>query len=393
MLRYTYDVSGGVDMSIKNIKTQSLDIILETMISTVGESKDEVFEIEEQCRRDFEALTKELEDIRVRVAFVITENDLLDKKARLARRRLSEVSRNFSKFSEQQVREAYEKAHQLQVDLEMNRQLEKQLRHRRDDLEFRLRNVQQTIDRASHLVSQITVVMNYLTQDFRFVGEALEEARRKQDFGLKIIEAQEQERKKLSREIHDGPAQMLANVMMRSDLIERVQRENGSEAALVEIKSLKGMVRSALYEVRRIIYDLRPMALDDLGLVPTLRKYLQTIEEYNKGAKLSFINLGQEKRLPSNMEVALFRLVQEAVQNALKHAEPTLIQVKLSISKEMVSVSVKDNGKGFDVAVQKENSFGLIGMKERVDLLEGELTIHSSPKEGTLVLIQIPFIE
>ena len=88
MLRYTYDVSGGVDMSIKNIKTQSLDIILETMISTVGESKDEVFEIEEQCRRDFEALTKELEDIRVRVAFVITENDLLDKKARLARKRL-----------------------------------------------------------------------------------------------------------------------------------------------------------------------------------------------------------------------------------------------------------------------------------------------------------------
>ncbi|MFJ8266879.1 sensor histidine kinase [Peribacillus asahii] len=380
-------------MSIKNIKTQSLDIILETVISTVGESKDEVFEIEEQCRRDFEALTKELEDIRVRVAFVITENDLLDKKARFARKRLSEVSRNFSKFSEQQVREAYEKAHQLQVDLEMNRQLEKQLRHRRDDLEFRLRSVQQTIDRASHLVSQITVVMNYLTQDFKFVGEALEEARRKQDFGLKIIEAQEQERKKLSREIHDGPAQMLANVMMRSDLIERVQRENGSEAALVEIKSLKGMVRSALYEVRRIIYDLRPMALDDLGLVPTLRKYLQTIEEYNKGAKLSFINLGQEKRLPSNMEVALFRLVQEAVQNALKHAEPTLIQVKLSISKEMVSVSVEDNGKGFDVAVQKENSFGLIGMKERVDLLEGELTIDSSPKEGTLVLIQIPFIE
>lgn len=393
MLRYTYNVSGGIDMSIKNINTQSLDSILETMISTVGESKDEVFEIEEQCRRDFEALTKELEDIRVRVAFVITENDLLDKKARLARKRLSEVSRNFSKFSELQVREAYEKAHQLQVDLEMNRQLEKQLRHRRDDLEFRLRNIQQTIDRASHLVSQITVVMNYLTQDFRFVGKALEEARRKQDFGLKIIEAQEQERKKLSREIHDGPAQMLANVMMRSDLIERVQREDGPEAALVEIKSLKGMVRSALYEVRRIIYDLRPMALDDLGLVPTLRKYLQTIEEYNKGAKLSFINLGQAKRLPSNMEVALFRLVQEAVQNALKHAEPTLIEVKLSIGKEMVSVSVKDNGKGFDVAVQKENSFGLIGMKERVDLLEGELTIHSSPKEGTLVLIQIPFIE
>ena len=90
----------------------------------------------------------------------------------------------------------------------------------------------------------------------------------------------------------------------------------------MEIRSLKVMVRNALYEVRRIIYDLRPMALDDLGLVPTLRKYLQTTEDYNNGVNLNFVNLGQVKRLPSDMEVALFRLVQEAVQNSLKHAEP-----------------------------------------------------------------------
>lgn len=223
------------------------------------------------------------------------------------------------------------------------------------------------------------------------MGEALQEAKRKQDFGLKIIEAQEQERKKLSREIHDGPAQMLANVMMRSDLIERVQRERGPDEALVEIRSLKVMVRNALYEVRRIIYDLRPMALDDLGLVPTLRKYLQTTEDYNTGVHLNFVNLGQVKRLPSDMEVALFRLVQEAVQNSLKHAEPKQVQVKLSISKEMVTVVVKDDGKGFDSSIQKEGSFGLVGMRERVELLEGEMTIDSQPGAGTLVFIQIPY--
>ena len=151
----------------------------------------------------------------------------------------------------------------------------------------------------------------------------------KQEFGLKIIQAQEEERKKLSREIHDGPAQMMANVMMRSDLIERVQRESGPEEALKEIRSLKGMVRNALYEVRRIIYDLRPMALDDLGLIPTLKKYLQTTEDYNKGIQIEFFNLGQVIRLPAQMEVALFRLVQEAFQNALKHAEAKRIQVKI----------------------------------------------------------------
>lgn len=385
------DLSGGILMSIKKVDAKALDKILETMVSTVSESKDEVFDIGEQCRKDFESLTKELDDVKIRVAIVITDSDALDSKARFARKRLSEVSMHFNHFSEEQVRDAYERAHKLQVDLQINRQLEKELRNRRDELELRLRGLQQTIDKAVHLVSQISVVQNYLTQDLKFVGEALQEAKRKQDFGLKIIEAQEQERKKLSREIHDGPAQMLANVMMRSDLIERVQRERGPDEALVEIRSLKVMVRNALYEVRRIIYDLRPMALDDLGLVPTLRKYLQTTEDYNTGVHLNFVNLGQVKRLPSDMEVALFRLVQEAVQNSLKHAEPKQVQVKLSISKEMVTVVVKDDGKGFDSSIQKEGSFGLVGMRERVELLEGEMTIDSQPGAGTLVFIQIPY--
>lgn len=385
------DLSGGILMSIKKVDAKALDKILETMVSTVSESKDEVFDIGEQCRKDFESLTKELDDVKIRVAIVITDSDALDSKARFARKRLSEVSMHFNHFSEEQVRDAYERAHKLQVDLQINRQLEKELRNRRDELELRLRGLQQTIDKAVHLVSQISVVQNYLTQDLKFVGEALQEAKRKQDFGLKIIEAQEQERKKLSREIHDGPAQMLANVMMRSDLIERVQRERGPDEALVEIRSLKVMVRNALYEVRRIIYDLRPMALDDLGLVPTLRKYLQTTEDYNTGVHLNFVNLGQVKRLPSDMEVALFRLVQEAVQNSLKHAEPKQVQVKLSISKEMVTVVVKDDGKGFDSSIQKEGSFGLVGMRERVELLEGEMTIDSQPGSGTLVFIQIPY--
>lgn len=380
-------------MSMKKVDVKALDMILETMISTVGSSKDEIFEIEEQCRKDYESMAKELEQIRVRVGDVIEESDILDTKARFARKRLSEVSMHFDKFSEEQVRDAYERAHKLQVDLQMTRQLERQLRDRRDDLERRLKSLLQTIDRAAHLVSQTTVVLNYLTSDLKFVGEALEDARRKQDFGLKIIEAQEEERKKLSREIHDGPAQMLANVMMRSDLIDRIYRERSGEEALAEIRNLKVMVRNALYEVRRIIYDLRPMALDDLGLIPTLRKYLQTTEDYNTGVHLSFINIGEEKRLPSDMEVAFFRLVQESIQNALKHAKPQNIQVKLSIAAELVMVMIKDDGIGFDSSIQKEGSFGLMGMRERVELLEGELTIDSHPGVGTLVCIQVPYKE
>lgn len=377
-------------MSLKKMDVKALDMIVETMITTVGDSKVEIFEIQEQCLREFEEITKELEEVKIQVAIVIEECDILEKKARLSRKRLSEVSEYFNDFSEQQVRDAYEVAHKLQADLQMNSQIEKQLRLRRDDLERRLRGLEQTIDRAEHLVSQISVVLNYLTSDLKQVAPALEDAQRKQDFGLKIIEAQEEERKKLSREIHDGPAQMLANVMMRSDLIDRIYRERGGDEAIIEIRNLKVMVRNALYEVRRIIYDLRPMALDDLGLVPTLRKYLQTTEDYNHGIQMTFINLGEEKRLPSDMEVALFRLVQESIQNALKHAEPKSIQVKLSMTKEMVIVMVRDDGIGFDSDVQKAGSFGLMGMKERVELLEGEMTIDSHQGIGTLVSVKVP---
>lgn len=342
-------------MSIKKFDTKSLDLILEKMIETVGTSKNEIFRIGEQCRKDYETLTEELKDVKVMVIKVIDEGDRLESQTRFARKRLSEVSMHFKDYTEAQVRDAYEKAHQLQMDLSMNRQMEKQLRDRRDDIERRLVGVSDTIERAEHLISQITVVMNYLMSDIKQMGEMFEDAKMKQEFGLQIIEAQEEERKRLSREIHDGPAQMMANVMMRSDLIERVYKERGTDEAMEEIRNLKKMVRSALYEVRRIIYDLRPMALDDLGLVPTLKKYLQTIEEYHNSTKITFMNVGKEVRLPSQYEVALFRLIQEAVQNAMKHADAEEIIVKTEINNERIAVVIRDNGKGFDINKKKHN--------------------------------------
>ncbi|MEI2401275.1 sensor histidine kinase [Niallia taxi] len=377
-------------MIIRKFDTKTLDFILEKMVETVSSSKDEIFRIGEQCRKDYEKLTEELKEIRNLVLQTIEEGDKLEAQSRFARKRLSEVSKHFNEYSEIEVREAYEKAHSLQMDLSMNRHLEKQYRDRRDDIERRLIGLDETIERADHLVTQITVVMKYLISDLKQVGEVLEDAKQKQDFGLKIIGAQEEERKRLSREIHDGPAQMMANVMMRSDLIERIYKEHGAQEAFEEIKNLKLMVRSALYEVRRIIYDLRPMALDDLGLVPTLKKYLKTTEEYYQTASIGFTTIGKDFRLPNKYEVALFRLIQESVQNALKHAEAKTILVKIEMRRDQVIVVIKDDGKGFDKSVKKQESFGLIGMRERVELLEGELSIDSKIGAGTLVMINVP---
>ncbi|WML41196.1 sensor histidine kinase [Neobacillus sp. OS1-2] len=379
-------------MKIMQMNVKSIDEIREEMIETVTCSKSDIFQIGEQCRQDYENMTTELRTIKQTMVKLIEEGDKLDVQVQEARVMLSEVSMNFKKYSEEEVREAYEKAHQLQMDLSINWQYKKQLLDKRDDLEKRLVGLNDTIDRADQLISQISVVMNYLTSDLEQVGKALENAKAKQDFGLRIIEAQEEERKRLSREIHDGPAQMLANVIMRSDLIERVYRDRGPDEAFSEIHNYKIMVRSALYEVRRIIYDLRPMALDDLGLVPTLRKYLQTIEEYHKQSKINFVNMGLERRLPAKFEVALFRIIQESVQNAIKHANACEIAVKMEITKTAVTVLIKDNGVGFDLTEPKPESFGMMGMKERVDLLDGEITFHSKIDKGTEVFIRVPLL-
>lgn len=373
------------------IDIDSLDFIFNRMIENITNSKNDIFIISEQSRRSFEEMKIELELIKQKLAVVINNSDTLSRQTRLAKLRLIEVSKNFGKYTEQQVREAYETANDLQIRLSLCEEKEKSLREKRDDLERRLKVLYDTIQRADHIVNQVNVVLNYLTSDLKNVSAALEEAKLKHEFGINIIAAQEEERKKLSREIHDGPAQMMANVLMRTDLIERTYREKGVEAAMKEIVDLKSTVREALSEVRRIIYDLRPMALDDLGIVPTLKKYLLTLMEYNKGVDINFQSYNNEIRLPSKYEVAIFRLVQECVNNSLKHAKPSEIWVKIEWNPSSLNVIVKDNGSGFDIDNKRENSFGIIGMKERVEILKGTMEINSIIGNGTVVLFKIPY--
>lgn len=374
------------------INEKALDFIIDEMIDVVENSKDEIFNISEEARKEHDHLIAELTETKEKVLQYIEDGDQLEHKVRYSRRRLSEVSKHFDKYSESDIREVYENTHAMQMKLAMLRQEEKLLRERRDELERRLVSLSKTIDRATSLASKISVILTYLHDDFKQVNDMIEDAKEKQEFGLKIIEAQEEERKKISREIHDGPAQMLANILLRSELVERAYRRGSVDKALEEIKSVRKMVRSSLYEVRRIIYDLRPMALDDLGLVPTIKKYIATMRSYSAKTDIEFLSIGTEKRLYQKYEIALFRLVQEALQNAIRHAEASVVKVKLEVLRNDIILVIQDDGIGFDLTMKKDGSFGLIGMKERVEMLEGKLTIDTEPGKGTSIHIKIPYI-
>ena len=214
-------------MSGKKVDINSLDYIFSQMVETMNRSKNDIFIISEQNRQSLIQMQKELAIVHSKLEDVFTEGNLLIEETRLSRKRLGDVSKHFNTFTEEQVREAYEHANDLQIKLSINRTEDRQLQERRDDLERRLNDLNDAILHADQLVTQANVVMNYLTSDLKNVGQALETAKLKQDFSMKIIEAQEEERKRLSREIHDGPAQMMANVLVRSDLIERTYREKG----------------------------------------------------------------------------------------------------------------------------------------------------------------------
>lgn len=372
------------------VNIKALDTIFDSMVRAMDQSKNDIFVISEQSRKNFDEMKEELLEVQLGITQIIDKNDELEISSRSSRKRLADVSKNFASYTEEQIRNAYEVANQLLLELSINEMEEKQMRQRRDDLERRLEALLGTIKHADQLGNQVTVVVNYLTSDLKDVGKVLKDAKHTQDFAVRIIQAQEEERKRLSREIHDGPAQMLANVLLRAGLIEKVYAEKGAELAMLELKELKSTVKDALIEVRRIIYDLRPMALDDLGLIPTLKKYLSKIEELESSAQIIFQSSGNERRFHTNIEVAVFRLVQESVANAIKHGQSNYILVKVEWLNDILNIMVKDNGKGFDKNEVRDKSFGLIGMRERIDLLKGEMKINSVISEGTTILFKIP---
>jgi len=375
----------------KVIDISMLDGVIKRTIDTVETSKTQIFDIAEHALQQGNSLKLDLHELRQEISKVIQKVDSLELAYRKSRNRLALVSRNFHMYTEEDIRIAYEEASRIQVELSIFRERENNLKRRRNDLERQLRTLEVTIERAEKLVSQMSVVLGYLTGDMSKIGEALESAKQHQLMGLKIIQAQEEERKRVAREIHDGPAQSMANVVLRSEIVEKMLKNERILEAQMELHELKEMVRLGLADVRRIIFDLRPMALDDLGLVPTLQKYIQTCEERIQSA-VDLVVFGVEPPLRSSVKAAIFRLVQECLNNVEKHAQASNVQVKLEFVQDSLSLVVKDDGVGFDLdkSLATGVSFGLLGMKERVQLLEGSVEMQSAPGEGTKVIFQIP---
>ena len=221
----------------------------------------------------------------------------------------------------------------------------------------------------------------------------MEGIQQKQLLGGKIILAQEEERKRVAREIHDGPAQSMANVVLQAEFCEKLVINNRDQI-VDELRELKKVVKNSLQEIRRIIFNLRPMTLDDLGLVPTIKRYISELKD-REGFEVRFEFRGEEKRLTNTYEVALFRLIQESLNNARKYSQAQNVVVTIAITDSAISVKISDDGRGFNLQkilseVTGKVSFGILSMKERIELLNGKITIDTAIGAGTCITAELP---
>jgi len=208
-----------------------------------------------------------------------------------------------------------------------------------------------------------------------------------------ITKAQEEERKRIARELHDDTAQDLYALNRE---IDNYLRENADlpKESVTFVKGIGDDIKKVLQGVRRFDRDLRPPILDDLGLMSTLRWMVGEFKE-QRGIEASIEVSGDERRLSAETELTIFRIVQEALRNVEKHAQASEVKVKVEFSEGTLKVSISDNGKGFDLSgslaeLPRSGKLGLAGMEERTRLLGGELRMRSEKGRGTVVEIEIP---
>ncbi|HEX2496026.1 MAG TPA: GAF domain-containing protein [Gaiellaceae bacterium] len=203
----------------------------------------------------------------------------------------------------------------------------------------------------------------------------------------RVVEGQELERKRLARELHDETGQALTSILLGLRSIEDATRDNPQVRE--SVLALRELVVSTLHDVRRLAVELRPKALDDFGLVPALERLAETFAEQTEVDVHVQATLGEE-RLDPEIETALYRIVQEALTNVVKHAQAQTISVVLTKKGDSVTALIEDDGQGFDPSQGVGDGLGLLGMRERITLLRGRVAVESSEGSGTVVVVEVP---
>ncbi|MFN3929706.1 MAG: histidine kinase [Thermoflexus sp.] len=334
-------------------------------------------ELVDYCRQEQEAVQRQLSELQALIQQTSRDVERLAQRSLQLTNQIKQMENRPESMPPAEIIETYQSALDVQKRLWLMRgQLEKF-----QSLESHLQRYLEALDRILSMLAR--------------AQEEISASRPGRESGLivRLFEAQEQERQRLVRQLHDGPAQALTNLVLQAEICERLFQRD-PERAKTELAALKNAVVETFQRMREFLFDIRPMSLDDLGLVPTVRRYVETLKDKAKFS-LNLQISGEEYRLAAYQEAALFRIVQELLTNVRLHAQASQAVVRLVFQPQGVRLEVEDNGVGFDVEEALANApmrktIGLTSIRQWVEMLGGQLAITSAPGKGTRVTVFLP---
>jgi two-component system sensor histidine kinase DegS len=265
------------------------------------------------------------------------------------------------------------------------------------ELPYELRMIKKDGSEAICMVSTNLVSGDGEARAFHNIARDVTQEKRMQEnlryYLQEITQAQEDERKRIARELHDDTAQLLGSLSRQLDNF--VRKKSGlAPNEVLFLKDLQAQLNRGVQGVHRFVQDLRPSLLDDLGLIPALRSLMKDMQEYDGiGSKLEVT--GDEKRFAPEFESSLFRIIQEALNNIRRHAQASEAGVIIDFTRDRVRVTISDNGRGFELAGRVDDlprigKLGMVGMQERARLLGGTLKVQTTPGKGTTLIVEMP---
>ena len=330
----------------------------------------------EETHKDYEQTQRDLKEIDILIKQSAAEVERLAQRNSQVTSYTRQLQTNFETLPREDIKEAYEALNDVQQRLfTMRGQLEK--------LQSDQRNLERLAEFQRKLIELIDGSSPLPSSGRRGGGD--------QPNVIRVIQTEEAVRQGLVRKMHDSVASSISNFILQAEICQRFFDVN-PDRARTELNALKSSAGSTFSNVKDFIFDLRPMMLDDLGVIPTLRRYAESFQEKN-GIPVPITVTGVERRLESHIEVTVFRNVQELLQNATSHAQATQIQIQVDIGPDQVTAVVEDNGSGFnvdDTLNGGNKTIGLATLRERTEMLGGELNIQSSLGQGTRVEFSIP---
>jgi two-component system, NarL family, sensor histidine kinase DegS len=353
------------------------------MADTIAPTLDEDFTFQsflEEARKDHEQTQRDLKEIDILIKQSAAEVERLAQRNAQSTNYVKQLQGNFETLPREDIRDAYENLNNVQQKLfTMRGQLEK------------LQSDQRNLERLAEFLQRLLELTEGLEPLAHSTSARPKAGERDQPNIIRVIQTEEAARQSLVRKMHDGPASSLSNFILQAEICQRFF-DVDPDRARAELAALKSAASSTFNYVKDFIFDLRPMMLDDLGVVPTLRRYVESFQD-KLGLSVPITVTGIERRLESHIEVTVFRGVQELLNNALTHAQATQLQVLLDMGSDHVQAVVEDNGRGFNVedAYKKSGrTIGLATLRERIEMLGGQLLLQSKIGQGTRAEFTIP---